>query len=189
MPEHDRTPTPAPEQEPAATAAPQPWMSPGLSWAVTGLAALVALAALAVVVAQLFVLRPAVADIEAETQARGAVVRAAERFTVEVNNYEAANVDTLKERVSPLLTTRFRTDFEKSIDDLLVQIEEAKLTSEGEVLKSAVASVDADSATALVVADASTESVFDRRARHFRWEIELDKVDGEWLVDNFTPVA
>lgn len=181
---------PAPEEGTDATAAaPAPWMSPALSWAVTGVAALVAVAALAVVVAQLFVLRPAVADIEEDAQARGAVVRAAERFTVEVNNYEAANVDTLKERVGPLLTTRFRTDFEKSIDELLVQIEEAKLTSKGEVLKSAVASVDADSATALVVADAATESVFDRRARHFRWEIELDKVDGEWLVDNFTPVA
>ena len=117
------------------------------------------------------------------------ILWAAERFTVEVNNYDAADVDTLKGRVGPLLTTRFRTDFEKSIDDLLVQIEEAQLKSEGEVLKSAVASVDADSATVLVVADASTESVFDRRARHFRWEIELDKVDGEWLVDNFTPVA
>lgn len=183
-------PSPAPEQGSDASAAPAtPWMSPGLSWAVTGVAALVAVAALAVIVAQLFVVRPAVADIEEEAQVRGAVVRAAERFTVEVNNYDAAAVDTLKERVGPLLTTRFRTDFEKSIDDLLVQIEEAKLTSKGEVLKSAVASVDADSATALVVADAATESVFDRRARHFRWEIELDKVDGEWLVDNFTPVA
>ena len=76
-------------------------MSPALSWAVTGVAALVAVAALAVVVAQLFVLRPAVAEIEDETQARGAVVRAAERFTVEVNNYEASNVDTLKERNVP----------------------------------------------------------------------------------------
>lgn len=164
-------------------------MSPALSWAVTGVAALVALAALAVVLTQLFVVRPAIADIEAEAQTRGAVVRAAERFTVEVNNYDAAAADSLKERVGPLLTTRFRTDFEKSIDDLLVQIEEAQLKSEGEVLKSAVANVDADSATVLVVADASTESVFDRRARHFRWEIELDKVDGAWLVDNFTPVA
>lgn len=187
MSEHDRTPPPAPE--PATDATTSAWMSPALSWAVTGVAALVALAALAVVVVQLVVLRPAVADIEEEAQTRGAVIRAAERFTVEVNNYDATDVGTLKERVGPLLTTRFRTDFEKSIDDLLAQIEQAELTSEGEVLKSAVASVDADSATALVVADAATESVFDRRARHFRWEIELDKVDGEWLVDNFTPVA
>lgn len=164
-------------------------MSPVLSWVVTGVAALVAAAALAVVVAQLVVLRPAVAEMEQEAQTRGAVVRAAERFTVEVNNYDATDIGTLEERVGPLLTTRFRTDFEKSVEDLLVQIEEARLTSKGEVLKSAVASVDADSATVLVVADASTQSVFDRRARHFRWEIELDKVDGEWLVDNFTPVA
>lgn len=183
-------PTPAPEPGPGATPAPAtPWMSPALSWAVTAVAALVAVTTLAVIVAQLFVVRPALADVEEEARARGAVVRAAERFTVEVNNYDATDVDTLEERVGPLLTTRFRTDFEKSVDDLLVQIQEAQLTSKGEVLKSAVANVDADSATALVVADAATESVFDRRARHFRWEIELDKVDGTWLVDNFTPVA
>jgi hypothetical protein len=75
------------------------------------------------------------------------------------------------------------------MDDIVVQIEQAKLTSTGEVLKSAVASMDADSAEVLVVADADTQSVFDRRARHFRWSIDLVKVDGEWLVDNFTPVA
>lgn len=188
MPEYDGSNAPAPGTGVDGHDA-TPWMSPALSWAVTGVAALVALVALAVVVAQLFVLRPAVAEVEEETATRGAVVRAAERFTVEVNNYDASDVDTLKKRVSPLLTTRFRTDFEKSIDDLIVQIQQAELTSEGEVLKSAVASVDTDSATVLVVADAATESVFDRRARHFRWEVELDKVDGRWLVDNFTPVA
>ena len=58
MSEHDRTPPPAPE--PATDATTTPWMSPALSWAVTGVAALVALAALAVVVVQLVVLRPAV---------------------------------------------------------------------------------------------------------------------------------
>ena len=164
-------------------------MSPALSWAVTGVAAVVALAALAVVVAQLFVVRPAAADLEAETATRAAVTRAAERFTVEVNNYDAADVETLKERIGPLLTTKFRADFEKSIDDIVVQIREAELSSEGEVIKSAVASADSDSAEVLVVADASTQSVFDRRARHFRWSVDLVKVDGDWLVDNFTPVA
>jgi Mce-associated membrane protein len=175
-----------PRHEPAPD---QPWMSPVLSWVVTGVIAVVALAALAVVVVQLFVLRPAVAEIETDTRARGEVVRSAERFTVEVNNYDASDVSTLKERIAPLLTTKFRTDFEKSMDDIVVQIEQAKLTSTGEVLKSAVASMDADSAEVLVVADADTQSVFDRRARHFRWSIDLVKVDGEWLVDNFTPVA
>lgn len=164
-------------------------MSPGLSWLVTGVAAVVALAAAAVLVGQLLVLRPAAAEVEEEERNRTAVTRAAERFTVEVNNYDASDVDTLKARVGPLLTTKFRTDFEKSIDDLVTQIQQAELTSTGEVLKSAVASVDPDSAEVLVVADADTQSVFDRRARHFRWSVDLVKVDGRWLVDNFTPVA
>jgi hypothetical protein len=96
---------------------------------------------------------------------------------------------TLKQRLSPMLTTKFRTDFEATIDDILTQIEQAKLVSKGEVLRSAVASVDADSAEVLVVADATADSSFGSRARHFRWSVDLVKVDGDWLVDNFTPVA
>jgi hypothetical protein len=57
------------------------------------------------------------------------------------------------------------------------------------VLASGVASIDQDSAEVLVVADADVKTVFDTRQRHFRWEISLVKVDGTWLVDDFTPVA
>ncbi len=52
------------------------------------------------------------------------------------------------------------------------------MTSKGEVITSAVASVDPDSAEVLVVADANVTTVFDARARHFRWEVSLVKVDG-----------
>ena len=51
-----------------------------------------------------------------------------------------------------------------------------------------MATLDDDSARVLVVADAAVESVADARQRHFRWEISLVKVDGEWLVDDFAPV-
>ncbi len=151
--------------------------------------AAIAVAAAVAIVLQLVLVRPQYMEAQAEQQARTEAVRSAERFTVEVNNFDAADLATLKERLSPLLTTKFRADFEATIDDILVQIEEAKLTSEGEVLRSAVASVDPDSAQVLVVADASADSVFGTRVRHFRWELDLVKVDGEWLVDNFTPVA
>ena len=65
----------------------------------------------------------------------------------------------------------------------------AEPLSQGEVLASGVATLDDDSARVLVVADANVKTVFDERQRHFRWEVSLVKVDGEWLVDDFTPVA
>lgn len=166
-----------------------PALSPKSSRALAVALAAVAVAAAVAIVVQLLLVRPQYVEARAEQEARADAVRSAERFTVEVNNFDAADLATLKERLSPLLTTKFRADFEKTIDDILVQIEEAKLTSEGEVLRSAVASVDPDSAQVLVVADASADSVFGTRVRHFRWELDLVKVDGEWLVDNFTPVA
>jgi hypothetical protein len=39
-----------------------------------------------------------------------------------------------------------------------------------------------------VVADANVKTVFDNRARHFRWDVSLRKVGGRWLVDDFSPV-
>ena len=41
-----------------------------------------------------------------------------------------------------------------------------------------------------MVSDASVKTVFDPNvARHFRWEVSLVKINGSWLVDDFTPVA
>jgi hypothetical protein len=164
-------------------------MSPRLSRAVTAVLAALVLAAAVVIVLELVSVRPRYVEAEREQRARTEAVRAAEHFAVEVNNFDTADLSTLEERLSPMLSTKFRADFQATIDDILVQIEEAELTSQGEVLKSAVASADPDSAEVLVVADASTKSVFGPRARHFRWSVDLVKVDGTWLVDNFTPVA
>lgn len=166
-----------------------PGMSARLSRGITAVLALLVLAAAALVVFELVSVRPRYLEGRAEDQARTEAVQSAERFVVEVNNFDASDLPTLKERISPLLTTKFRTDFESTIDDIVAQIEEAKLVSEGEVLRSAVASVDTDSAEVLVVADANADSSFGTRVRHFRWSIDLVKVDGDWLVDNFTPVA
>jgi hypothetical protein len=167
----------------------RPWLSARLSRAIAAVLAVVVLVTAAVVVYELVSVRPRYLDAQADTRARTEAVRSAERFVVEANNFDASDLPTLKQRIGPLLTTKFRTDFESTIDDILTQIEQAKLVSKGEVLRSAVASVDSDSAEVLVVADANAKSSFGTRVRHFRWSVDLVKVDGDWLVDNFTPVA
>lgn len=128
-------------------------------------------------------------SVEDELDARADVVRAAEQFTVAVNNYDSASVDDYKAGVTDLLSTKFRAEFESAMEDIVAQVQEAQMSSEGEVLASGVGTIDDDSARVLVVSDATVKTVFDERQRHFRWEVSLVKVDGEWLVDDFTPVA
>jgi Mce-associated membrane protein len=126
---------------------------------------------------------------EAELDARSDVVRVAEQFAVSVNNYDSGSVEDYKASVSELLSTKFRAEFDSAMEDIVAQVQEAEMESEGKVLASGVATIDDDSARVLVVADASVTTVFDERQRHFRWEVSLVKVDGEWLVDDFSPVA
>lgn len=125
----------------------------------------------------------------ARLEERGDVTRVAEQFTVRVNNYSSESVDEYKASVGELLSTKFSGEFDQAMGDIVVQVQEAQMESEGEVLASGVATLDDDSARVLVVADATVKTVFDERQRHFRWEVSLVKVDGEWLVDDFTPVA
>jgi Mce-associated membrane protein len=126
---------------------------------------------------------------EEELAARADVVRVAEQFTVAVNNYDAASGDDYQATVGELLSTKFRAEFENAMEDIVAQVQQAQMESEGEVLASGVATVADDSARVLVVADAAVTTVYDERQRHFRWEVSLVKVDGDWLVDDFTPVA
>lgn len=160
-----------------------------LRWAVAGILALVAVVAVVALVVEVTSLRPRSEQVAADQQARSDVVRAAERFTVQVNNYDVASVDDYQASVTSLLSPKFKDEFEKAMTDIVTSVKQAKMTSKGEVLNSAVASLDPDSAQVLVVSDASVKTVFDSRARHFRWEVSLVKIDGRWLVDNFTPVA
>lgn len=126
---------------------------------------------------------------EKEIDARADVVRVAEQFTVAVNNYDSDSVDDYESTVSELLSTKFRGEFDKAMEDIVTSVQEAEMESQGEVLASGVATIDDDSARVLVVSDAAVKTVFDERERHFRWEISLVKVEGKWLVDDFTPVA
>jgi Mce-associated membrane protein len=151
--------------------------------------AVVAVVALVALIVQLFTVRPDHLAAEELDANRGEVVRTAEQFTLLVNSFDAKNIDEMKSSVTPLLTTKFQASFEKTADELLTQVSSLNLTSEGEVLQSAVAGQDTDSAQVLVVADARAESDLGTRVRHFRWQVDLVKVDGSWLVDNFSPVA
>lgn len=128
-------------------------------------------------------------SVESALDSRRDVARVAERFTVQVNNYDSDSVDDYKSSVAAMLSTKFGDEFDTAMEDIVKSVQEAKMDSEGSVLASGVASLDQDSARVLVVADADVKTVFGARQRHFRWEVSLVEVDGEWLIDDFTPVA
>jgi Mce-associated membrane protein len=128
-------------------------------------------------------------SVESQLDARSDVVRVAESFMVQFNTYDPENVDRYVDSVNELLSTSAKATFGKELEDITTLIRETELESEGTVHASGVASLDDDSARVLVVADAEAASEAGPVQRHFRWEISLVQVDGEWLVDDFEPVA
>ena len=161
-----------------------------LRWGIAAFLALVVVVAAVVLVLEVTSLRPRAEAAGTDQAARSAATRAAERFTVQVNTYDAASMDRYQRSMNTMMSPKFQTDYKKVIEQLSSTIKQAKVRSKGEVLASAVASLDADSAQVLVVSDASVRTVFDPNvARHFRWEVSLVKINGRWLVDDFSPVA
>jgi hypothetical protein len=160
----------------------------------TVLAALTALA-LVGVVALGWWLHNADQEQRKAEQDRIAVMQASERFVETWNTFTPDDVDGYVDRVSQLLTTKFRTEFTGAAEDVVTGIEQQQLSSTGEVLVDSdgiplvgIATLDPDSAEVLVVADANRVAEGQDVLRHWRWQVSLVKVDGEWLVDSFKEV-
>ncbi len=127
-------------------------------------------------------------SLSAELDARDDVQTAVGAFVANLNSYSVDDIDGYKERITPLLTTGFAESFDLAIDNIVSQVKATNMTSDGEVLKTAVSTLDRDSATALVVADAHVTSALGERQRHFRWKVSLVNTEGDWLIDDFQPV-
>jgi hypothetical protein len=122
-------------------------------------------------------------------------LQAAERFTVEWNTFRPNEVDDYIDRVTPLLSSKFKGEFTNAAPDVVEGITQQRLFSKGEVLRDGdgvplvgISTIDADSAEVLVVSDANRVANRQRVLRHWRWQVSLVKVDGDWLVDSFKEV-
>ncbi|HET7688918.1 MAG TPA: hypothetical protein VFK41_00940 [Nocardioidaceae bacterium] len=155
-----------------------------MTWVLSGLAVI----ALIAIVTEAAWLRPRHDEVTQERQDRTEVLAAATRWATVANTYTPETFDDWMGDVSALLTTKFRGEFESQTEALRPTIQQIKLTSTGTVLKTGVSSIDDDSAVVLVVADADTTSTMRNSERHFRWQVDLVKVDDEWLVDDFAAV-
>lgn len=163
----------------------RPGASPGLRIAMVALLALLLVASVVAMTVGIVKYR----STNEQLHARAQVVRAAEQFAVAANNYGPESVDKYQSSVDALMSTKFKAQFDKVMQQVLPQVQQYKMTSQGRVLAAGVSTIDADSAKVLVVADADVKTSYDQRQRHFRWEVSLVKVDGRWLVDDFNPVA
>ena len=121
--------------------------------------------------------------------ARHQVVAVAEQFCLRMDAVDGSDVDGYKKNVSELLTTKQKTKFDASFAEFEKLGISKDLKGTGTVLASGVSDLDSDSATVLVAHDSTLKDASGSTDRHYRWTVALRKVDGDWLVDDFTPVS
>jgi len=138
---------------------------------------------------------------------REEVMSQTEQFVLRLNTYgpdqldSAGHLTEYQQHVTEVITPKFATDFET--DGLPIAEETVKTAGYGhsaEVFGIGVESLDGDSATVIIAAgvtgsypdpkdpDDATQRV-DAREDVLRWEVDLVNTDGEWLVDDYTPVT
>ena len=138
---------------------------------------------------------------------REAVMSQAEQFVLRLNTYGPDQLDDegrlteYRDQVKEVITPKFASEFETS--GLPIAEETVKTAGYGrsvEIFGVGVESIDEDSATVIIAAgmtgsypDPKNPDDPSRRVDAdedvLRWEIPVVKVDGEWLVDDYTPVT
>lgn len=167
---------------------------PGAAWRVPVLLALV----LGVLVAGgllLFLLLGRSGDAAAEQETRDEVMGQGEQFMLRMGTFgpdlvEEGTMPEYRERVQEVITPKFSESFEQQVVVAEQLVTQSELRRDAEVFSTGVSSLDQDSAVALV-AGSFTDSYQDEPGRPYPFRIRLDlvKVDGTWLVDDFAPIS
>jgi Mce-associated membrane protein len=122
------------------------------------------------------------------TQDRASASTVASQFALRMDDIDGTKFDDYVKGVNALLTTKAKTKNKQVFSVMKQSYETAKVKGTGKVLMTAVGDADADSATVLVVHDASVTTTQGEIDHHYRWTVDMVKVDGKWLVDDFNPV-
>jgi len=139
-------------------------------------------------------------DVQAQ---REKVMSQARQFVLRVNTYgpdlldDDGTMPEYRKLVGEVITSKFSESFDQSVPAAEATVAQASYGRKAEVFGAGVSVIDSDSATALVAGsftssypdpDDPTKRV-DDVPLPFRVQVQLVKVDGEWLVDGFTPVT
>ena len=130
-------------QGPDVSATPQTPRAPGddsrLRWVVAAVLSVIFVVCLVLVVLEVTTLRPKADDDAANQDARSQAISAAERFTVQFNTYDSADLPAYQKSLKSMMSPKFRASFDKAIAQVAASIKQGKVKSKGVVLKSAVA--------------------------------------------------
>jgi Mce-associated membrane protein len=102
-----------------------------------------------------------------------------------MDKVDGTDFDTYIKGVNQLLTTKAKTKNDQVFDVMKQSYAAAKVKGTGKVLLTAVGDSDSDSATVLVVHDAAVTTTQGNIDHHYRWTVDLVKVNGS---DDFNPV-
>lgn len=135
---------------------------------------------------------------------RERVMSLTDQFVKRLGTYSPDMVDDsgqmpdYREQVREVITPKFAADFDKEVATAEQLVAQSGITRTADVFATAVSSIDDDSARVLV-AGAFTDSyeqgsgdeaqTVDQEPLPFRFTVDLVVIDGEWLVDDFSPVT
>ena len=160
----------------------------------------VALAATLVWVAVLKSHRTGAADaVQAQ---REAAMATTQQFVMRVNTYGPSLLDAqgqmprYRTLVRQVITPKFAASFDQSVSVAEQSVKSYGLARTCAVYSTGVEVIDSDSAQVLVAGSIS-QTVRDRSGKRvaagepapFRLRVSLHKIDGKWLVDDYTPVT
>jgi hypothetical protein len=115
---------------------------------------------------------------------------------------DSGQMPDYREQVREVITPKFAADFDKEVATAEQLVAQGGITRTADVFATAVSTIDDDSARVLV-AGAFTDSyqqgsgaggsgkarAVDQEPLPFRFTVDLVVIEGEWLVDDFTPVS
>ena len=154
-----------------------------LAWGLSALL-LVALAGLIVSVV-------AIRKQQSRDDERAAILQAGRQTAVDFTTYKFGNWDDDVKRVLNGSTGQFKDEFSSASNQVKAEVVANQASSDGKVLEAAVVSMDADSASILVVADAvvTNTAVQTGQQRHYRIKLDMVRDGNRWLTADLEAVG
>jgi len=133
-------------------------------------------------------------DVQSE---REQVMNVSEQFALRVGTYGPEMLDaqgqmpSYRSSVKEMITAKFATSFDQQVATAEQLVKEAGATRRADVYATGVTTIDDDSAEVLLAGAVSStfKGQDPQEPSPFRWDVSLVKVDGTWLVDNFSLVG
>ena len=111
---------------------------------------------------------------------------------------ESGQMPEYRARMTEILSPKFATEFEDQVAAAEQIVAQARVTREVDVFATAVSSIDDDSGRVLVAGafidsyaqgEGEDAETVKQEPFPFRLVVDVVKIDGEWVVDDFSPVS